>query len=91
MPKKKNIYEKCCIEIVNICKLVPGWSLKDFIEDEKLDVNDGKSLYDGLKMLREQLDIVREIISDDEETERIMEEGIRIHNIIISEQLYGED
>jgi len=91
MSKKKNIYEQCCDEIVYICRLVPGWSLSTFLIEEELDIKQPVSLYNTLKQYREQLELVSKIIADDDETKKIMDEGLKIHNIIIKEQMYGSD
>lgn len=86
-----DIYKKCCFEIMNICKLAPGWRINVFIKDEEIDIKNGFFLYESLKKQREQLELVSEIIADDVETEKIMEEGMRIHSLIIKEQMYGRE
>lgn len=91
MSKRVDIHEKCCIEIANICELAPGWRLNVFLKDEEIDIKNGFLLYELLKKQKDQLELVSEIIADDEETEKIMEEGMRIHSIIIKEQMYGSE
>lgn len=91
MSKKKDIYKECCIEIDHITRLAPGWSLNDFIKEEDLDITRGLPFYNMLKRYREQLELVSNIIADDEETQKILDEGIKIHGLIMKEQLYGTE
>lgn len=91
MSKKMDIYKKCCIEIMNICELAPGWRINVFIKDEEIDIKNGFLLYELLKKQRQQLELVSDIIADDIETAKIMEEGMRIHSLIIKEQMYGSE
>lgn len=91
MSKKEDTYEACCKEIVRICDLFPGWSIAEFIEKEEIDITNAPLLHSALKHYREQLEVDNHVIQDDEETEAIMNEGIRIHSILIKQQMYGED
>lgn len=91
MPKKKDIYRACCEEIVTICDLFPGWSISEFIQAEGLDISNAPLLYSSLKDYRQQLELDNHVITDDEETEAIMAEGIRIHSILIKQQMYGNE
>jgi len=88
---KKDYYKACCEEIVKICDLFSGWSIAEFIEKEEIDITNAPLLYSTLKTYREQLEVDNHVIQDDEETEAIMAEGIRIHSILIKQQMYGED
>ena len=91
MASKKDTYKACCEEIIKICDLFPGWSIAKFIEEEEIDITNAPLLHSTLKHFREQLEVDNHVIQDDEETEAIMAEGIRIHSILIKQQMYGED
>lgn len=91
MPKKKDTYKECCKEIIKICKLAPNWSITEFIKEEELDITQAPSLLYSLRQLREQLELNNNIISDDEETNRIVKEGEMIHNVITKEMMYGNE
>lgn len=91
MSKKMDTYKNCCIEIINICELAPGWKLNIFLKDEEIDITNGLALYNSLKKQREQLELVSDLIADDIETKQIMDEGMRIHSLIIKEQMYGSE
>lgn len=88
---KKNVYKACCEEIVIICDLFPGWSIAEFIKEEGLDVSNAPLLHSSLKEYRQKLELNNHVITDDEETEAIMNEGIRIHSILIKQQMYGNE
>ncbi len=84
-------YKKCCIEITRICELAPGWRINEFLREEEVDITNAPVLYSSLKKQRQQLELVSDIIADDDETKKIMEEGMRIHSLIIKEQMYGSE
>ena len=88
---KKDIYKDIFMEVVNILSLFPEWDLIHFIEDEELDYKNPFPLYTGLKQYRERLEIDNHVFCDDEETQQIMDEGLRIHSLIVKEYLYGSD
>lgn len=91
MSKKKDIYRMCCDEIINICNLFPGWSIARFISDEGIDITNPSALHSGLKGYREQLEMDNRVVTNDIETEEIVREGMRIHSLLIKQQMYGED
>jgi len=91
MSKKKNTYKECCKEIIKICKLAPNWSITEHIEKEQVDITHAPSLFSSLREYREQLELDNKIISDDEETNKILEEGKGIHSVIIKEMMYGSE
>ena len=90
MPKK-NYYKKCCEEIIKIVELFPQWNIIRFIKEEELDITEAPLLYNALKEYRERLELENHVICDDDETKKIMAEGLRIHSLIIKEQLYGNE
>ena len=90
MPKK-NIYKESCSEIIQICNLFPGWSIARFLLDENLDITNAPLLYESLKEYRKQLEMDNNVITDDDETAEIVREGMRIHSLLIKQQMYGED
>lgn len=90
MTKKIN-YKICCEEIIRICKLVPGWNLATFLEEEEIDVTSVADLYNSLHSFREQVEIDNHLIQDEKETKKIVDEGLRIRSVLIKQQMYGED
>lgn len=88
---KKGTYKACCEEIIKICDLFPGWNIARFIKEEEIDIANAPLLHSYLKELREKLEIEPHIITDDEETEQIMRDGVNIHSLIIKQQMYGEE
>ena len=88
---KRDIYKECCIEIIKIETLFPGFRLNDFVKEEMLDVIDGVPFLDSLKKYRRQLEMDNHVIQDDDETKKIIAEGMRIHSILIKQRIYGED
>lgn len=91
MSKKKDIYKDCCIEIVHICDIIPGWSLSNFIKEEEIDITSALPFYNMLKQYRQQLELVSTLIADEVETEKIMREGVKIYSLIMKEQMYGNE
>lgn len=91
MSKKRDIYRDCCQEIISICSLFPGWSIARFLSDENIDVTNASLLYEALKEYRQQLEIDNHVITDDDETEEIVREGMRIHSLLIKQQMYGDE
>jgi len=91
MPKKKDIYSECVSEIIRICKLFPGWSISNFLLDEHIDATNISLLHESLKEYREQLEADNHVMLDDDETAQIVKEGMRIHSLLIKQQMYGED
>lgn len=90
MPKR-DIYRDCCQEIISICNLFPGWSIARFLLDEDIDVTNAPLLYGALKEYRQQLEMNNHVIIDDDETAEIVREGMRIHSLLIKQQMYGDE
>lgn len=91
MSKKKDVYKECCEEIIKITFLNKMWKLTDFIDEEGIDITQGPSLLSGLKEYRQRLELDNHIILDDEETDQLVEEGIKIHSLISKLMLYGNE
>lgn len=91
MSKKGSIYKQICQELVRISQLFPDFSLARFIIDENVTLEDGKGWYANLKTFREKLELDNHVMCDDEETQKILDEGLRIQSIIAKQQLYGKD
>lgn len=91
MARKGGIYKKVCGELLKILKLHPEFSLGRFIKEENVTLEDGKGFYANLKLYREKLELDNHIMCDDKETQKIMDEGLRIQSIIAKERLYGKD
>lgn len=91
MSKKRDIYSECVSEIIKIGKLSPEWCISNFLLEEDIDVTNAPLLYGALKEYRERLEIDNKMIMDDEETAEIIREGMRIHSLLIKQQMYGED
>jgi len=91
MPKKKDSYKEACSEIVHICRLFPGWDFSEWLIKEEVDITQASSLVSSLKEYRQQLEMDNHVIQDDDETEQIVREGMRIHSLLIKQQMYGED
>ena len=89
--RKRNIYEDIFNEIVRICDLFPGWNVSRFIEEERLVITNVSLLHSELKEYREKLELDNHVITDEDETDLILEEGLRIHSSIIKQQMYGEE
>tara|TARA_R110000772_G_scaffold196582_1_gene307365 strand:- start:38 stop:319 length:282 start_codon:yes stop_codon:yes gene_type:complete len=87
--RNKDIYKKVCDEIIMIMSLFPDWKFLEFIKDEELDISKGFVLYNALKEYREKLELDNHVVCEDEELKKIMAEGLKIHNLIIKEQMYG--
>jgi len=91
MSKKKNTYKEACDEIVHICRLLPGWDFSEWLIKEEVDITQASSLVSSLKEFRQQLEMDNHVIQDDNETAEIIREGMRIHSLLIKQQMYGED
>lgn len=91
MAAKRKIYRAICELIIEICDLFPGFNIAKFIKEEELKLSNAPSLLFALRAYKEKLELDNDVITSDEETEEIMREGIRIHSILIKEQMYGED
>lgn len=88
---KQNIYKQICQELLKISQLFPDFSLSRFIIEENVTLEDGKGFHYNLKTFREKLELDNHVMCDDEETQKIMDEGLRIQSIIAKQQLYGKD
>lgn len=91
MSNKNEKYRMCCEEIMKICDLFPGFSVSKFIKEEEIDISNAPLLLSSLKEFRQRLELDNHIIQNDEETQQIIDEGMRIHSILIKQQMYGED
>jgi type II secretory pathway component PulF len=91
MSKRGSIYKQICQEIIKIGNLFPDFSIARFIRNENVTIEDGKGFHANLKAYRERLELDNHVVCDDEETQKIMDEGLRIQSILAKEQLYGKD
>ena len=89
MPKM-SIYQRILNEIFAITVLFPEFQIYTFCKEEDVDIADMQDLYTSLKHYREQLELNNHVFCDDEETEALIREGIRIYSVLIKEQFYGE-
>ena len=90
MPKK-NTYKMICQEIVAICNLSSDFSIKALIEEENIDITEPISFLAIIKEYRERLELDNHVICDDDELNKIVEEGIHIERVLAKEQLYGKN
>lgn len=88
---KKSIYYQICQELIKIGRLAPDFSIGRFNAIENVTLEDGKGWLANLKTYRERLELDNHMICTDEETQKILDEGLKIHSIIAKEQLYGKD
>jgi hypothetical protein len=70
--------------------LFPNWSIKNFIEEEGLDVTNGPSLYSSLQEYRQALELDNHVLCSNEELNKIINDGLHIQSVLIKEE-YGEE